>query len=72
MGGQINLAILMVGKLVFPKKGDSVRIGDLGRAELRSGSRHSPLIQPHIVLHKEQVLIGKVRGPQSGGQVDVL
>lgn len=33
---------------------------------------HSPLIQPHIVLHKEQVLIGQIRGPQGGGQVDVL
>lgn len=69
--GQIYLPILVVGKLVFPNRSGSVRI----RIPVAQGfkcRRHLPLIQPHIVLHKEQVLIGKVRGPQSGGQIDVL
>lgn len=36
------------------------------------GVRCSPLVQPHIVLDKEQVFIGQVRRPQRSGEVEIL
>lgn len=68
MRGQIYLAILMVGKFVFPGREDNVKSLELAWQRRPD----SPLIQPHIVLNKEQIFIGQVRGPQSGCQVDVL
>jgi len=73
---QIHLAVLVVRELEFSWEGkmSACRVSSLESrvSRLFSHAAHSPLIQPHIVLDKEQVLIGQIRGPQGGGQVDVL
>ena len=70
---QVDLAILVVWELEFSwEQNVSARTGQESGLARDAEVEHSPLIQSHIVLDEEQVLIGKIRGPQSGRQVDVL
>lgn len=48
-----------------------VRTDDGGKEE-ELGIICSPLVQPHIVLDKEQIFIGQVRRPQGSGEVEIL
>lgn len=74
--GQVDLAILVIGELEFSKDGELSVTKEAHVLTFVQGctqcNAHSPLIQPHIVLDEEQVLIGQIRGPQRGGQVDLL
>jgi hypothetical protein len=61
VGSQVYLTILMVWEFVFPvytRLVNPVSKGEPGDVE--GLVLLSPLIQPHIVLHEEQVLIGQV------------
>ncbi len=70
MGGQVDLAILLVQDFEFP--------GELAPETASSPSplpplpSNSPLIQSDIVLHKQQVLIRQVQRPQCRGEVQLF
>lgn len=69
--GQVDLTVLLVRQLVLAAL-ISCQLTPLPTTQNSRFTIHLPLIQPHIVLDEKQILIWKVRGPQSGTQVDLL
>jgi hypothetical protein len=71
MRGQINVAILVFGQLCLAMRLEArVSLVSASCGTWRGGGL--PLVESHIVLHKEQHLIREIRWPQCRGQVDVF
>lgn len=70
VGGQIGLAILILGDFVFAARRGSVAGSGSSSSEQRAA--HVPLIKPHGILHKKERLLGQKRRAQGGGEVEMV